>query len=251
MPQDRGTYRSIYTTLPDEPQFQDLTKDARGALLIMKISRDSTMAGIFIYYREPFEARTGQTRRELALSLEELEAKKWIRREGRIVWIRNALRFDPKVNLENKIHRATVLKLLDGLPQQPIVDEFKIYYGLLDQGLVPKKTPGGAGGFPQPVEKIVEKGEITQPQKSDMRDTTLMPATRNEGDHPHAFRSRISKQETGSGSGARSGSGGFSTDPPQEEADRILRNIEKRAREEAEYPKTDPGLLAIEEEENR
>ena len=138
MAAERGTYRGIYSSLPDDPDFQLLSPAARHLLLTIRIMREIGPGCIWRWYPEPIAHRTGYSMRRIEMCLRELETApgvngrpaRWIVREGPIVWIRNGLRWDPLMKLTNKKHRDGVLSAISSLPRLQIVLDFCNYYKL-------------------------------------------------------------------------------------------------------------------------
>ena len=126
----RGVYRSIYSALPDDPDFQKLTSDARLTLLVARVCGQAGPAAIFRYYPELLQAQTGLSAKRLEAALCTLEQAQWISREGVVLWIRNGLRHDPTTTLANVNHRKAVMNWLSGLPKVALIVTFCDYYSL-------------------------------------------------------------------------------------------------------------------------
>jgi len=126
----RGVYRGIYSALPDDPDFQRLTPDARLTLLIARVCQQAGPAAIFRYYPELLRLQTGLSAKRLDAALVELEVGNWLYRDGTVLWIRNGLRHDPSTTLANQHHRTSIVRWLEGLPKESIVLKFCDYYSL-------------------------------------------------------------------------------------------------------------------------
>jgi hypothetical protein len=124
----RGLYRGVYSSLPDEPDFQRLSPNARLTFLIARVCAQAGPAAIFRYYPELLMAQTGLRYQAVETSLQELERENWIYREGVVLWIRNGLRHDPSMRLSNPKHLKSVVRALEALPRLPIVLRFCDYY---------------------------------------------------------------------------------------------------------------------------
>lgn len=129
-----GMWRGIYCAIVDHPDFRILTPNERLVLFTLRVSPANNMAGIFLYYPQELEAQVGLDAQAVADALAGLEAKPsrkrpWIVRDDRVVWIRNALRHDPNVNLKNDNHVKSLLKIVAALPQSAeVVKKFRRYY---------------------------------------------------------------------------------------------------------------------------
>lgn len=132
----RGLWRSVFSSMTSHPDFQLLTPPARLTLLILRVGGQSTIAGIGRVYTEPLTAETGLTPRRIRAALAELSEKPtleapWIVRDGNLVWVRNALRFDPNLTLANVNHKQAVQRAVSALPaSSEVVQHFRAYYRL-------------------------------------------------------------------------------------------------------------------------
>ena len=128
----RGSYRAVFTVLFDDPDYQRLSAHARLLLLTLRQCRDAGAAAIFRYYREILRAQTGLDDAQLEAAFEELESPPsgapWIYRDTAVVWVRNALRYDPTLRLANERHRIGVENALRSLPHSKVVAKFCDYY---------------------------------------------------------------------------------------------------------------------------
>jgi len=130
----RGVYRSVYTVLQDDPDFQELEPMDRHVLQSLIISPDCNIARIFVQYLGPLAARTGYSEKMCRTSILRLEnhGNHWIYWDEKVnlVWIRNGLKFAPDVSLNNVNHVRNIEKTLVALPKSPLIPQFCKYYGL-------------------------------------------------------------------------------------------------------------------------
>lgn len=124
----RGEYRSIYDVLPETREFQQLSKDAR--LLLYTLKLELGALGIAVAYDEPLQVKSGLNAVELDEARDELGRTGWLERDGRVHWLRNGLKFEPSLSLENQKHVTYIQKELRGLPSCAIANAFADYYGL-------------------------------------------------------------------------------------------------------------------------
>jgi hypothetical protein len=142
----RGLYRGVYSSLPDDPDFQRLTPHARLVFLVARVCSQAGPAAIFRYYPELLMVQTGLRGAVLETSLQELERENWIYREGPILWIRNGLRHDPTMRLSDRKHRKAVERAVECLPRLSIVLRFCDYYGIARPFEAPSRV-----GSPSPI----------------------------------------------------------------------------------------------------
>lgn len=127
----RGEYRAIHAAIVTEPEFLSLSVPAKCLWFVLKLKLG--MSGI-----QHLPAHQHQLRELSGMTLQTIEkAKKelrphWLLWEGDILWLRNGLKWEPKISLDNKNHRKGVLNHLSGLPAQSIVKAFCDYYELPD-----------------------------------------------------------------------------------------------------------------------
>jgi hypothetical protein len=88
------------------------------------------MSGIGVMYPGKLADLTGIPYAEIDAAMVELEVTQWIKRDRSVVWIRNGLKHDPYINLQNVNHVIPIVRHLAGLPQTKLVGEFCAYYGL-------------------------------------------------------------------------------------------------------------------------
>jgi hypothetical protein len=131
---DRGEYRSLFASFADDPDVHQLSGDAVKLLLMLKLSLPAT--GIGVMYPSKLCDQVGCDRNRLEQIFDELEkpqpvsAHGWIRRERNVVWIINALRFEPNLQASNrKKHVPFVRRLVAALDVRlEVVLAFKDYY---------------------------------------------------------------------------------------------------------------------------
>ena len=136
----RGIYRGVFSRLFDDDDYQALSAPARLTFLTLRLCAQAGPAAIFRYHLGVLEEQTGLPAAQLEQAFRELEAGRWIVREGRIVWIRNGLRHDPHLRLSDPKHVAAVERAVASLPKLGIVLSFCDYYGIARPFKDPSKT---------------------------------------------------------------------------------------------------------------
>jgi hypothetical protein len=131
MPGAFGTYRGVYTSLVDDPDYQSLSPNARHVFQTMRLSDEIGPGCIWRAYLEPISKRTGYTMKIVEQSLDELREGGWIEWDGIIIWIKNGLRYDPTFKLCDEKHKKSLLRRLSMLPKREIVVNFCKYYDLV------------------------------------------------------------------------------------------------------------------------
>ena len=147
----RGVYRGIFSSLIDDPDYQRLSSDARLTLLTLRLSAQAGAAAIFRVYMAVLAEQTGLEPRAVEKALVELASspspeKPWVLQEGPVVWVRNALRYDPNIRLADPKHVKSIERAVAALPRLAIVAKFCRYYRIAS----PFDGPGE--GLPSPSE---------------------------------------------------------------------------------------------------
>jgi hypothetical protein len=177
----RGVYRGLFSSLLDDPDYQQLTSYARLVLLTLRLCVQAGAAAIFRAYPAVIAEQTGLKLETVNQAMEELASspsteRPWILREGGIVWVRNALRYDPNLRLADPKHRKSVERALSGLPRLGIVAKFCEYYEIASPFEGPGETLGGRSEDPSP-----PSTEYRIPRPS----ADSRPSGSPNGHHPH------------------------------------------------------------------
>lgn len=186
----RGVYRGIFSSMIDDPDYQTLTPHARLVLLTLRLCSQAGAAAIFRVYVVLIAEQTGLEVLEVEKALAELASspspdRPWIYRDGAVVWVRNALRYDPNLRLADEKHRKSVERAVAGLPRLSIVARFCRYYGIAS----PFDGPGE--GLGSPSEEVSPPSTESETES----ETEILPETETErgvrasspnGSHPHA-----------------------------------------------------------------
>jgi hypothetical protein len=133
MAEQRGTYRSIYGVLLDDPDYQALPEKAQHLFLVLKVTRLSNLAAIFVCDEGGFltlKQQSGIPVPTIKKLLVVLEKAGWVYYEAPILWLKNGLKYEPSISLNNKNHIKAVESVLRGLPKRQIVLKFCDYYNL-------------------------------------------------------------------------------------------------------------------------
>jgi len=135
MTDNRKGYRSTYEALRDDPDFQELSPLAQAIFHTIKLSLG--VYGINVFYPSTLrEYHRRASEAEIAAAIEELEAPKpsgalgWILHSRHVWWLRNGLRHEPALSLENRNHRIGAFRHAASLPERKIAAQFVDYYSL-------------------------------------------------------------------------------------------------------------------------
>jgi hypothetical protein len=180
----RGVYRGIYSCLIEDPDYQRLSADARLVLLTLRLSAQAGAAAIFKVYGAVLAIQTGLEDGALEHALDELATspsaeRPWIYREAGIVWVRNALRYDPNIRLADPKHAKSVERAVAALPKLGIVARFCDYYKIASPFEDAAETPSRASEEPSPPRPSTEYREPNTETERGFR-----PSGSPNGHHP-------------------------------------------------------------------
>jgi hypothetical protein len=137
---DKGEFRGIYVALVDDPEFQDLSADARAVFYPLKLKLGKS--GIAVFYEESLPRLTGMPSERVRDAIRELSEANWLHVERNVFWLRNGLRYDPSNPLQQPNHRKAIEAHLTTLPKLQIVNDFAVHYGLVEPfDITPKRAP--------------------------------------------------------------------------------------------------------------
>lgn len=263
----RGDYRPIYAVLLDSPEYEDLSRDGSALLIAVKLSLGPS--GIGVLSTDLLMRRSKLSGLEdFAAARDELIATGWIQVERHVWWLRNGLRFEPTMSLENDNHRKSIERHLLGLPKLAIVNRMAAYYGLpepfptLNGNGYRMASPMGSERVPDPMpipmgitEPLTEPLTLTEPEPEPETEDRGVARTRDEPPGRP-----VSRSDAAHGPNSEPPNGGEQGDPADglegmlaayPAADAALGRIEHLAgRDHTEatlrhrflYPDPDPGL---------
>jgi len=133
-PNDRGSWRAIYSSLWDNPDFLKLSPEEKLVFINLRTSPLSHMPCIYIYYKEAISKHTGLSvdviDRVLHRLSDSLSHNPWITYRDGIMWVRNGLKYDPNISMKNERQVIAIKNYLKTLPPSTIIEEFCNYYGI-------------------------------------------------------------------------------------------------------------------------
>lgn len=138
---ERGDFRSIYTVLVDTPEFTDLPPEAQLVWFHLKLKMGPAGIDVIPAAEHVLSDTTGIPCEGVADAIEILSQRGFLARERNVLWLRNALKFEPSRNLDNDNHKKSIRKHISSLPKLGIVNDFADYYNL-DRPF-PKVIPSG------------------------------------------------------------------------------------------------------------
>jgi hypothetical protein len=170
----RGVYRGIFSSLIDDPDYQRLSSDARLVLLTLRLSAQAGAAAIFRVYIAVLAEQTGLQACDVEKALGELACspsieRPWIYQEGPVVWVRNALRYDPNIRLADPKHAKSIERAVAALPRLAIVASFCRYYEITS----PFEGSGEGLGSPS--------GDLSSPSTESEVLPEVLPETEDRG----------------------------------------------------------------------
>ena len=192
----RGVYRAIYTSIWDDTDFKKLSPETKLVLLNLRTSPLSNMPAIFPFYLEAIHRQTGLPEAVIKEALLALQKDRWIVIEEGIIWIRNGLKFDPTISLNNKKHLSAIKSFLQSLPKIKLVKDFCDYYKIEIPYQIAYKIPNNipyAYQEPEPEPETDKKENPPTPLKSPKLDPQEIPPP---GEEPKTERRPFQKNCT-------------------------------------------------------
>ena len=147
----RGLFRGVYSSLFDDPDYQQLSPNGRLVFLTARQCAQAGPAAIFRYYVPVLAQQTGLSARQVKAAIKELVRAEWCLADDAVFWVRNGLRHDPHLRLSDPKHRKAVERSVEALPHSPLVLTFCDYYEIARPFDAPSK------GLPRAIEDLGEK----------------------------------------------------------------------------------------------
>ncbi len=170
MSSERGDYRSIYCSFWDDEDVHALSHLEYRILTTLRGTLPP--AGIGVVYRAQLAQRCSVTVSEVDAALALLASPRpnrsvgWVQCEGAVVWIVDALRYEPSLSPKNSKHRANIRdRQLAPFGTKPIAEAFRRHYREWFQEWVSHDSGMGIpeSGFPSPVHPIPSHPNPVQP----------------------------------------------------------------------------------------
>lgn len=132
----RGEYSAIYTAIVDDLDYQALSPAAKLCALTLKLILGPSGIDVVRCFEQQMMEVTGLTEDELLPALDELIERDWLRCQANVVWLKNGLKHNPNLSLNNEKHRKSVVNHIAGLPKLEIANAFAMHYQ------IPEPWPG-------------------------------------------------------------------------------------------------------------
>lgn len=128
---DKGTYRSIYSAIWDDPEFRGFDADMQLLFVVLRTCKDCSFYGIYVLYLENLHGRIcSLTPERIDAAFDRLVEAGWVRYELPILWIVKALKNEPSFSPDNPLHVRGAQNYLGTLAKLNIVREFATYYNI-------------------------------------------------------------------------------------------------------------------------
>lgn len=142
---ERGIYRASFEALADDADYQDLSPLAQAVFHTLKLKLGQYGIAVFYpsllqeYHRQASPLALEQAMAELA-AVKPSGGDGWIVRERNVVWLRNGLKYEPSLSLENANHRKGAYRWAMSLPKLAVVDAFIRSYDLGEPLGIPSRS---------------------------------------------------------------------------------------------------------------
>ena len=114
-------FQVIYTSIEDDPDFLDLTAEAKLTFYTLKCSPFNNAINLFPAYFEALSRHASLGREQIESGYRELWSAGFISCQYPMIWIVNGLKFNPYCDPGNANQLVNIYKLLANMPRQTIV----------------------------------------------------------------------------------------------------------------------------------
>ena len=128
-------YAAVSCNLLDYPEWRDLPPEAQHVFWTLMHLPESGPSGIFVFHQSHLAGRCSLPEKGLRRGIDTLSMGHWVVVQPPVLWIRNALRFDPAQPLRSPKSRTGIIGHLRTLPRCALVLNFMDYYNLEDEDL--------------------------------------------------------------------------------------------------------------------
>lgn len=134
-PNDKGQYRSVYSAVWDDPEFQAFTSTAKLIFFCLRTSASCNFPCIYSHYHSMIHERLPDLIDEVIdKGIHDLIDAGWIKYERPVLWIVKGLLNEPNYVPKNEKQRSGIMRILKGFPKLKIVNDFREYYGFIGEG---------------------------------------------------------------------------------------------------------------------
>lgn len=139
---EKGTYRSIYSSIWDDPEFQSFDPITQLVFLCLRTWRDCNFPAIYVMYRsQVYERMPNVPAIAIDAAIDALASSGWIRYERPVLWIVKGLKNEPAFSLNNQKQVIGISKIIHSLPSLQIVKDFASMYGIPYRKNSPTHSP--------------------------------------------------------------------------------------------------------------
>lgn len=129
MAAEKGVYRSVYSAIWDDPEFQAFDPTTQAVFFCLRTARDCNFPCIFVFYPSAvYERMPKATHESIDRAIDTLIGSGWIIYDRPILWIVKGLKNDPAWNPANPKQKYGVVNILRSLPKLSIISTFCICY---------------------------------------------------------------------------------------------------------------------------
>lgn len=117
----------------NDKDFKKLSGYARSVYFVLRFTDLNNSAGIMAYDESvdvKLAVQSGWDVQTVKIALQELQGQRWVVIEDGLLWVRNQVRFDPHINLDNEKNKEGIINQLLALPSSRLIETYCAYYGL-------------------------------------------------------------------------------------------------------------------------
>jgi len=161
MPGAKGAYRSVYSAIWDDPEFQGFSPTAQLIFLHLRTSKECNFPCVFVWYRSTLYERMPMMDQALIdAGIEELLQAGWIRYDRPVLWITKGLKNEPSFVPSNEKQVSGIANIIRTLPKVRLVSDFASMYDIpYGSSGSPPHAPMQAPSMPPSIQASMRAGK--------------------------------------------------------------------------------------------
>ena len=128
---EKGSYRSVYSAIWDDPEFQGFDLLTRQVFFYLRTNKDCNFPCIYVFYPSILsEYFPGVKQAAIDKAWDTLSHTLWIAYQRPVLWIIKGLKNEPNYSAKSEQQKSGIINILKSLPKLHILNEFAEYYGI-------------------------------------------------------------------------------------------------------------------------
>jgi hypothetical protein len=129
MPGEKGSYRSVYSAIWDDPEFQAFNLLTRQVFFYLRTNKDCNFPCIYVFYPSIISEYFPDVKQSaIDKAWDTLSHTLWIAYQRPVLWIVKGLKNEPNYSWKSDQQKTGIVNILKTLPKLQILNEFAEYY---------------------------------------------------------------------------------------------------------------------------